>query len=102
MNKETIAALNYILIEEPLKETKTYCGGHVISQKENMILTSPMNSWDMNYHLYELETGQDHLIDIDDVVDTLEEQEEYEAALLFKELKEFELDELKEYSWKTV
>ena len=74
-----------------------------ISKKDGFILTSPKNSWDMNYHLIDFDNRIDYLIDIDDVFDTYEEMEENEVCgVLYSELVSLDnIDELIEISWKT-
>ena len=74
----------------------------IIAENEFYLIKSPLNEWDMNYHLIEKETGKDFLIDIDDVADNEEEREKYELGLLFSDLKNLVIDLLIEYSWKTI
>ena len=74
----------------------------IIAENEKYLLKHPLNSWDMNYHLIEKETGKDFLIDIDDVADNEEEREKYDLVLLFSDLKNLNTDLLIENSWKTL
>ena len=50
-----------------MKDLQFYNGGEVIVSTKTHILTSPLNCWDMNYHLYDTVLGIEYLIDIDDV-----------------------------------
>ena len=74
----------------------------IIAENEKYLLKHPLNSWDMNYHLIEKETGKDFLIDIGDVTDNEEEREKYDLNLLFSDLQNLEIDLIKENSWKTL
>lgn len=74
----------------------------IIAENEKYLLKYPLNSWDMNYHLIEKETGKDFLIDIGDVADNEEEREKYDLNLLFSDLQNLEIDLIKENSWKTL
>ena len=74
----------------------------IISENKKYLLKSPFNTWDMNYHLIEKETGIDYLVDIDDVADNQEELEEYGLSLLYFDLQSLEVDLIKENSWKTL
>ena len=47
----------------------------MIIEKDGFRLYRPLNTWDMNYHLIELATNTDHMIDIDDVAEFLDEKE---------------------------
>lgn len=64
-------------------EVRVYNGGIVLKEEGGLVLTAPLNSWDMNYRLYDIENGTEDLIDIDDMPE------------------EYELEDLKEYSHKT-
>lgn len=88
--------------------TTVYHGGKVLAQQGDthsegcFILTRPQNSQDMNYHLYDLDTGEEHLIDIGDVVDNAEELEEY-GGILFSTLCELDdMDSIMDTVWKTI
>ena len=48
-----------------------------IAQNDKWALFYPFNTQDMNYHLVNLKTEKDYLVDIEDVVDTEEELDEY-------------------------
>ena len=74
----------------------------IIAENEKYLLKHPLNSWDMNYHLIEKETGKDYLIDIGDVADNEQELEKYDLNLLFSDLQNLEIDLIKENSWKTL
>ena len=74
----------------------------IIAENEKYLLKHPLNSWDMNYHLIEKETGKDYLIDIGDVADNEQEREKYDLNLLFSDLQNLEIDLIKENSWKTL
>ena len=74
----------------------------IIAENEKYLLKHPLNSWDMNYHLIEKETGKDFLIDIGDVADNEQELEKYDLNLLFSDLQNLEIDLIKENSWKTL
>ncbi len=79
-----------------------YHGGEVLAEKDNFILTRPLNSQDMNYHLHDTDTGDDHLIDIGDVMENEEELEEY-GGILFSDLLELEdMDMIMETVWKVI
>ena len=73
-----------------------------IAENEKYLLKHPLNSWDMNYHLIEKETGKDFLVDINDVADNLQELEKYDLNLLFSDLQNLDIDLIKENSWKTL
>ena len=73
-----------------------------IAENELYTVKSPLNEWDMNYHVIEKETGKDYLIDIEDVADNEEELEKYELGLLFSDLQNLVIDLLIENSWKTI
>ena len=74
----------------------------IIAENEKYLLKHPLNSWDMNYHLIEKETGKDYLIDIGDVADNEQEREKYDLNLLFSDLQNLDIDLIKENSWKTL
>lgn len=74
----------------------------IIAENELYLVESPLNEWDMNYHLIEKETGKDFLIDIGDVADNEEEREKYELGLLFSDLQNLNIELLIENSWKTI
>ena len=74
----------------------------IIAENEKYLLKHPLNSWDMNYHLIEKETGKDFLVDIGDVADNEQELEKYDLNLLFSDLQNLEIDLIKENSWKTL
>ena len=74
----------------------------IIAENEKYLLRHPLNSWDMNYHLIEKETGKDFLVDIGDVADNEQEREKYDLNLLFSDLQNLEIDLIKENSWKTL
>ena len=74
----------------------------IIAENEKYLLKHPLNSWDMNYHLIEKETGKDFLVDIGDVADNEQEREKYDLNLLFSDLQNLEIDLIKENSWKTL
>lgn len=73
-----------------------------IAENEKYLLKHPLNSWDMNYHLIEKETGKDFLVDIGDVADNEQEREKYDLNLLFSDLQNLDIDLIKENSWKTL
>ena len=73
-----------------------------IAENELYTVKSPLNEWDMNYHVIEKETGKDYLIDIEDVAENEEELEKYELGLLFSDLQNLVIDLLIENSWKTI
>ena len=74
----------------------------IIAENEKYLLKHPLNSWDMNYHLIEKETGKDYLIDIDDVASDEKESEEYNLSLTFSDLQNLDTDLLIENSWKVL
>lgn len=74
----------------------------IIAENEKYLSKYPLNSWDMNYHLIEKETGKDYLVDIGDVADNEQEREKYDLNLLFSDLQNLEIDLIKENSWKTL
>lgn len=74
----------------------------IIAENEKYLLKRPLNSWDMNYHLIEKETGKDFLVDIGDVADNEEERKKYDLNLLFSDLQNLEIELIKENSWKTL
>lgn len=94
-------------------------GASVITMNDNYILTGIQNTWDTNYHLYEIEARKEFhpvmsvmkslrysvkkefLIDCDDVCDTYDELEEYGCLMIWEEFQNEEnLDEIKELAWK--
>lgn len=74
----------------------------IIAENELYIVKSPLNGWDMNYHVFEKESGKDFLIAIDDVADNEEEIEKYELGLLFSDLQNLNIELLIENSWKVI
>ena len=77
--------------------------GHTINKTDRYTLTHPNNSWDMNYHLIDHETGVDYLIDIEDVAVDLHEAELYSLGLVWEEfIKLSDIDEIIENSWKVL
>ena len=67
--------------------------GKVITESDKFKLVRPYHSWDMNYHLFNKDTGVEMLIDIDDVYDD-EDIKEFGIVDLhgihWEELKEFD------------
>lgn len=74
----------------------------IIAENELYLVKSPLNEWDMNYHVIEKESGKDFLIDIDDVADNEEEIEKYELGLIFSDLQNLNIELLIENSWKVI
>lgn len=74
----------------------------IISENKEYLLKGPFNTWDMNYHLIEKETGLEYLIDIDDVANDTKELEEYGLSLVYFDLQSLDVDLIKENSWKTL
>lgn len=74
----------------------------IIAENDLYIVKSPLNEWDMNYHVIEKESGKDFLIDIEEVAENEEELEKYELGLLFSDLQNLVIDLLIENSWKTI
>lgn len=76
--------------------------GIILCQKDGWILENPKNSWDMNYHLINEETLDDHLIDIGDVYD--EGDEGFgEEGLNWETLKTLsDIEECLTYAWKVI
>lgn len=81
---------------------KAYHGGEVMSMKDNLILTRPLNEWDMNYHLHDTVTGKEYLIDIDDIVESIEEADEIGGIPLSELLALDDIETIKEVVWKTL
>lgn len=80
----------------------TYRGGKILAEKGVLILTAPLNSWDMNYHLHDIISGEDFLIDIDSVTDDEDELEE-NGGILYSDLVALEdVDYIKEHIWKVI
>lgn len=85
-----------------IKRRTEYYGGAVLGETEAYILTHPQNPWDMNYHLYNIYTGTEYLIDIGDVQDKEEDVDEY-GGILFSSLIELsDMDSIMEVVWKTI
>lgn len=74
---------------------------NIIYQKEGYTLYSPLNEWDMNYHLID-DDGNDHLIDIGDVHDNDHDLEEC-GGILWDDLRTlFNLIDCRDVAWKTI
>lgn len=75
----------------------------IINQKENYTLYKPRHHWDMNYYLVDNENEVAHLIDINDVVSTVQELEELNACILWDEFKQLDdIENIKQCAWKTI
>lgn len=100
------------------KVLETFKGGHVIAMSNEHILTGNQNTWDMNYHLYEVEkrkefhpimavneayrysVEKEFLIDSAEIVDTTDDMEEYGGSMTWDEFSNMEdTDLMKEIAW---
>lgn len=71
----------------------------MIKEKDGYKLYSPMNTYDVNYHLLD-EQGNDYLIDSGDVGEIEQDVEDY-AIILWQDLKElFDIEYIKSIAWK--
>lgn len=78
-------------------------GNGVISENEEFILYEPKNSQDMNYHLINKETRQEHLIDIGDVYDKPCDDYEYYGGITYTELIALnDMENIMIQVWKTI
>ena len=78
-------------------------GSGVINENDRYILYKPKNSQDMNYHLVDKETRQEHLIDICDVYDKPDEDWEYYGGITYEELVDLSnIEGIMLEVWKTI
>ncbi|WP_405101487.1 hypothetical protein [Oceanobacillus sp. FSL H7-0719] len=84
---------------ESLLDSLKYGHGNIISKNDNYVLVKPMNTWDTNYRLYDLEEKETYLIDFGDVQRNIHDLEEY-GGILFDDLVRLDIDMVKEIAWK--
>lgn len=72
---------------------------NVITMNERYVITRPTNEWDMNYRLFDYESNRVYLLDIEDVIETMEDMVEY-GGVLFSDLVDLNVDEIIQYAWK--
>ena len=72
-----------------------------VSHSGHFILKYPNNDWDTNYHLIDKKNGVEYLIDINDVCDTVDEQNCY-GGILWDDMLNCNIAEIVENSWKEV
>lgn len=76
---------------------KNLYGARILAENDILILTSPQNSQDTNYHVYEKNGFREFLVDIGDVFDN---EVSEDGGILFGELKELDIDTIEENAWK--
>lgn len=77
-----------------------YGHGNIISKNEDYAITKPLNTWDTNYRLYDKKEETTYLIDCEEVHESEEDIEEY-GGILFQDLLDLRIEEIKDVAWKT-
>lgn len=88
---------------EKLIDSLTYGSGNIVVKSNDYVVTKPRNTWDTNFMLHDKKEKIVYLIDTSEVYDD-EYLEEYEenGGLLYSDILELNIDNIKDASWKTI
>lgn len=91
--------MNYLELEELVNSVK-YGHDNIISKDIDYAIAKPLNTWDTNYRLYDKKEKITYLIDCEEVHENEKDLEEY-GGILFQNLVNLNIEEIKNAAWKT-